>query len=67
MFLPVGERQFDIWKLRCSGLPNINIAHLFKTSWQAVSGVLITMDEQIEKTLLEIAQANQVKDELFIK
>ena len=25
------------------------------------------MDEQIEKTLLEIAQANQVKDELFMK
>jgi len=25
------------------------------------------MDKQIEKTLLEMAQANQIKDELFMK
>lgn len=63
MFLPVGETQFEFWKLRCSGLPNINITYLFKTSRQDVSRALITMDERIEKNLLETAQANQIMAE----
>lgn len=63
MFLPVGEKQFEFWKLRRSGLPNINIARLFKISRQAVSRSLITMDERIEKTLMEMAKANQIEVE----
>jgi hypothetical protein len=63
MFLPVGEKQFEFWKLRRSGLPNINIARLFKISRQAVSKALITMDERIEKTLFEMARVNQIKVE----
>jgi hypothetical protein len=63
MFLPLNDKQFEFWRLRRSGLPNINIARLFNISKQAVSRALITMDERIEKTLLEMAHANQIKVE----
>jgi len=63
MFLPVGEKQFEFWQLRRGGLPNINIARSFDISRQAVSRALITMDKRIEKTLLEMAQANQIEVE----
>ncbi len=63
MFLPITDKQFEFWKLRRSGLPNINIARSFKISKQAVSRALITMDGRIEKTLLEMARANQIEAE----
>lgn len=63
MFLPLNEKQFEFWRLRRSGLPNINIARLFKISKQAVSRALITMDDRIEKTLQEMARANQIEVE----
>ena len=63
MFLPVGKKQFEFWKLRRSGLPNITIAQQFNISRQAVSRALITMDERIEKTLLEMARSNTIKVE----
>ncbi len=63
MFLPLSDKQFEFWRLRRGGLPNINIARLFKISRQAVSRALLTMDERIEKTLLEMARANQIEVE----
>ncbi len=63
MFLPLNDKQFEFWTLKRSGLPNINIARSFKISKQAVSRALITMDERIEKTLLEMAHANQIEVE----
>ncbi len=63
MFLPVDDKQFEFWTLRRSGLPNINIARLFNISKQAVSRALISMDERIEETLLEMARANQIEVE----
>ena len=63
MFLPLNDRQFDFWKLRRGGLPNVNIARLCSISKQAVSKALITMDERIEKALLEMARANQIEME----
>jgi hypothetical protein len=63
MFLPLNDKQFEFWRLRRGGLPNINIARLFDISKQAVSKALITMDERIEKTLLEMAGANQIEVE----
>ncbi len=63
MFLPLNDKQFEFWRLRRSGLPNINIARLFKISKQAVSRALITMDDRIEKTLQEMAHANQIEVE----
>ncbi len=63
MFLPLNDKQFEFWRLRRSGLPNMNIARLFKISKQAVSRALITMDERIEKTLLEMARSNQIEVE----
>ncbi len=63
MFLPVNDKQFEFWKLRRDGLPNINIARLFNISKQAVSRALLTMNERIEKTLLEMAHANQIEVE----
>ncbi|MCX9009676.1 MAG: hypothetical protein OIN66_01015 [Candidatus Methanoperedens sp.] len=61
MFLPVNDKQFEFWILRRGGLPNINIARSFNISRQAVSRALLTMDERIEKTLLEMARANQIE------
>ena len=63
MFLPINDKQFEFWSLRRSGLPNINIARLFNISKQAVSRALITMDERIGETLLEMARANQIEVE----
>ncbi|MFZ3060334.1 MAG: hypothetical protein WA102_11450 [Candidatus Methanoperedens sp.] len=63
MFLPLNDKQFEFWRLRRSGLPNMNIARSFKISKQAVSKALITMDDRIEKTLLEMARANQIEVE----
>ncbi len=60
MFLPLNDKQFEFWRLRRSGLLNISISRSFSISKQAVSKALITMDERIEKTLLEMAQANQI-------
>ncbi len=63
MFLPLNDRQFEFWRLRRSGLPNINIARSFNISKQAVSRAILTMDERIEKTLLEMARANLIEVE----
>jgi hypothetical protein len=61
MFIKVGDKQFKFWNLRRTGLPNIDIARTFDISRQAVSKALLTMDEHIEKTLLEMARANQIE------
>jgi len=63
MFLPLSDKQFEFWRLKRSGLPNINIARLFNISRQAVSRALLTMDERIEKTLREMARANHIEAE----
>jgi hypothetical protein len=63
MFLPLNDKQFEFWKLKRSGILGIDIARLFDISKQAVSRALITMDERIEKTLLEMARANQIEVE----
>lgn len=63
MFLPLNDKQFEFWRLRRSGLPNINIARFFKISKQAVSKALITMDDRIKMTLQEMAYANQIEVE----
>jgi hypothetical protein len=60
MFLPLNDKQFEFWRLRRSGILCIDIAHLFNISKQAVSKALLTMDERIENTLLEMARANQI-------
>ncbi len=61
MFLPVNDKQFEFWKLRRDGLPNMNIARSFSISGQAVSRALITMDERVKEALLEMARANQIE------
>ncbi|VVB55956.1 Uncharacterised protein [uncultured archaeon] len=63
MFIPLNDRQFEFWRLRRSGILSIDIARLFNISKQAVSKALLTMDERIEKTLLEMARANQIEIE----
>ncbi|CAG1001814.1 hypothetical protein METP3_03375 [Methanosarcinales archaeon] len=63
MFLPLNDKQFEFWRLRRSGILSIDIARLFKISKQAVSKALLTMDERIEITLLEMARANQIEVE----
>ena len=63
MFLPLNDRQFEFWRLRRNGIISIDIARLFNISKQAVSKALLTMDERIEKTLIEMAHANQIEVE----
>ncbi len=63
MFLPLKDKQFEFWRLRRSGILSIDIARLFNISKQAVSKALLTMDERIEKTLIEMARANQIEVE----
>jgi hypothetical protein len=63
MPLPLNDRQFAFWRLRRSGLPNIQIADRFKISRQAVSKALLAMDRKVEETLIDMAQANQIEVE----
>jgi hypothetical protein len=60
MLLPTNDKQFGFWKMRRSGSSNITIANLLGISRQAVSHALLVMDEKIESTLSEMAQANQI-------
>ncbi len=60
MFLPTGEKQFEFWKMRRNGMPNITIANLLGISRQAVSKALLAMDERVDAALREMAQANQI-------
>ncbi|OPX64295.1 MULTISPECIES: hypothetical protein [unclassified Methanoregula] len=61
MLLPTNEKQFEFWKLRRGGSSNITIANLLGISRQAVSRALLVMDEKIETTLHDMAQANQIE------
>ena len=60
MLLPTNDKQFGFWALRRSGVPNITIANRLSISRQAVSRALLLMDEKIEATLREMANANQI-------
>ncbi len=60
MLLPTNDKQFGFWAMRRSGEPNIAIANRLGISRQAVSRALLLMDEKIESTLREMAQANQI-------
>ena len=65
MSLPLSDRQFEFWRLRRDGLTNIRIAEQFHISRQAVSKALLTMEEKVERTLLEMANANQIEVERY--
>ncbi len=59
------DRQFEFWRLRRDGLTNIHIAERFHISRQAVSKALLTMEEKVEKTLIEMANANRIEVERY--
>jgi hypothetical protein len=60
MLLPTNDKQFEFWKMRRNGNPNIAIANLLGISRQAVSKALLLMDTKIESALREMAQSNQI-------
>ena len=60
MLLPTNDKQFGLWTMRRSGVPNITIANQLGISRQAVSHALLAMDQRIESTLREMAHANQI-------
>lgn len=60
MSLPLNDRQFIFWRLRRSGLANIQIAEEFCISRQAVSKAIINMDQKVEEALLAMAHANKI-------
>ena len=61
MLLQMNEKQFEFWKMRRDGIPNIRIADLFGISRQAVSRALQLMDGKIESTLKDMAHSNQIE------
>lgn len=63
MFLPMNEKQFGFWKMRRSGMPNVTIANELGITRQGVSQALRAMDEKIESSLREMAQANRIQIE----
>ncbi|GAB6286019.1 MAG: hypothetical protein STSR0009_22200 [Methanoregula sp.] len=63
MTLPTNDKQFGFWVRRRSGEPNITIANRLGISRQAVSRALLLMDEKVEATLREMANANQIEIE----
>jgi len=60
MLLPTNDKQFGFWTMRRSGVSNIAIATRLGISRQAVSHALLVMDEKVESTLREMANANQI-------
>ena len=63
MFLPTNEKQFGFWKMRRSGQSNISIANMLGITRQGVSQALRVMDEKIDASLQEMAQANRIQIE----
>ena len=63
MFLPMNDKQFGFWKMRRSGMSNISIANLLSITRQGVSQALRQMDEKIDSSLHEMAQANRIQIE----
>jgi uncharacterized protein YunC (DUF1805 family) len=63
MFLPTNEKQFGFWKMRRTGMPNISIANELGITRQGVSQALRAIDEKIEASLKEMAQANRIQIE----
>ena len=63
MFLPMNDKQFGFWKMRRSGMSNISIANLLSITRQGVSQALRQMDEKIDSSLREMAQANRIQIE----
>jgi transcriptional regulator len=63
MFLPTREKQFGFWKMRRSGMSNISIATMLGITRQGVSQALRVMDEKIDASLREMAQANRIQIE----
>ena len=63
MFLPLNEKQFGFWKMRRSGMSNVSIANHIGITRQGVSQALLAMNEKIEASLREMAQANRIQIE----
>jgi len=61
MFLPTNEKQFGFWKMRRTGMPNISIANELGITRQGVSQALRVIDEKIEASMREMAQANKIQ------
>lgn len=63
MFLPTNEKQFGFWKMRRRGMQNISIANELGITRQGVSQALRVIDEKINASLREMAQANRIQIE----
>jgi hypothetical protein len=63
MFLPTNEKQFGFWKMRRNGMSNISIANEVGITRQGVSQALHVMDDKIDASLREMAQANRIQVE----
>lgn len=61
MFLPTNEKQFGFWKMRRTGMSNISIANQLGITRQGVSQALRQVDDKIEASLREMAQANRIQ------
>jgi hypothetical protein len=63
MILPTSDKQFGFWKMRRTGMSNISIANQLRITQQGVSQALHLMDDKIDASLREMAQANRIQIE----
>jgi len=63
MFLPTSDKQFGFWKMRRTGMTNISIANQMGITRQGVSQALRIMNDKIDSSLREMAQANRIQIE----
>jgi hypothetical protein len=59
----MNDKQFGFWKMRRSGMSNVSIANHIGITRQGVSQALLSMNEKIEGSLREMAQANRIQIE----
>jgi hypothetical protein len=57
------RRQFDFWKMRRNGMPNVHIAQESGVTRQAVYQGLVAMDRRVEDELRAMAGANRIRVE----
>jgi len=57
------RRQFDFWKMRRNGIPNVHIAQESGVTRQAVYQGLVAMDRRVEEELRAMAGSNRIRIE----
>jgi hypothetical protein len=63
VFLPTNDKKFGFWKMRRTGMSNISITNQLGITRQGDCQALHIMDDKIDSSLREMAQANRIQIE----